>query len=41
MRLSWHEIRTRATQFARECVAAMYEEGETQSFYDEFFEIFR
>ena len=40
MRLSWNEIRTRAADFAREWAAATYEKGETQSFYNEFFEIF-
>ena len=42
MRLSWNEIRTRACQIrptnGRD---AAYEKGETQSFYNEFFEIFR
>ena len=40
MRLSWNEIRTRAATFAREWADAAYEKGETQSFYNEFFEIF-
>ena len=40
MRLSWNEIRTRAGKFAREWADATYEKGETQSFYNEFFEIF-
>ena len=40
MRLSWNEIRTRAAAFAREWADAAYEKGETQSFYNEFFEIF-
>ena len=40
MRLSWNEIRARATQFAAEWANATYESGETQSFYNEFFEIF-
>ena len=40
MRLSWNEIRTRAAEFAREWADATYEKGETQSFYNEFFEIF-
>ena len=39
-RLSWNEIRTRAAEFAREWADARYEKGETQSFYNEFFEIF-
>ena len=40
MRLSWNEIRTRAAEFAREWKDSGYEKGETQSFYNEFFEIF-
>ena len=40
MRLSWNEIRSRAAQFATEWANATYESGETQSFYNEFFEIF-
>ena len=40
MRLSWNEIRTRAAGFAREWADAAYEKGETQSFYNEFFDIF-
>ena len=40
MRLSWNEIRARAAEFAREWADATYEKGETQSFYNEFFEIF-
>ena len=40
MRLSWNEIRTRAASFARTWKDASYEKGETQSFYNEFFEIF-
>ena len=40
MRLSWNEIRTRAADFAREWAEAAYEKGETQSFYNEFFDIF-
>ena len=40
MRLSWNEIRVRAAEFAREWANATYEKGETQSFYNEFFEIF-
>ena len=41
MRLSWNEIRARAARFADEWRDAAYEKGETQSFYNEFFEIFR
>ena len=40
MRLSWNEIRARAAEFAREWADETYEKGETQSFYNEFFEIF-
>ena len=40
MRLSWNEIRSRAAQFAAEWANATYESGETQSFYNDFFEIF-
>ncbi|PCH98619.1 MAG: SAM-dependent methyltransferase [Rhodobacteraceae bacterium] len=40
MRLSWNEIRTRAATFSTDWSDAHYEKGETQSFYNEFFEIF-
>ena len=40
MRLSWNEIRARAAAFAREWADAAYEKGETQSFYNDFFELF-
>jgi len=40
MRLSWNEIRARAAAFAAEWKDARYERGETQSFYNEFFEVF-
>ena len=40
MRLSWNEIRARAAAFAAEWRDAAYEKGETQSFYNEFFQIF-
>ena len=40
MRLSWNEIRARAARFADEWRDAAYEKGETQSFYNAFFEIF-
>ena len=40
MRLSWNEIRARAADFAREWSDAYYEKGETQSFYNDFFEVF-
>ncbi len=40
MRLSWNEIRVRAATFAEDWRDAAYEKGETQSFYNDFFEIF-
>ena len=40
MRLSWNEIRARAAAFAEEWQDAAYEKGETQSFYNDFFNIF-
>ena len=40
MRLSWNEVRTRAAAFAEDWKDAAYEKGETQSFYNEFFEVF-
>ncbi|HEY4487310.1 MAG TPA: DNA methyltransferase, partial [Candidatus Paceibacterota bacterium] len=40
MRLSWNEIRARAAHFAREWKEAHYEKGESQTFYNEFFEVF-
>ena len=40
MRLSWNEIRARAAAFAEEWRDAAYEKGETQSFYNEFFQVF-
>ena len=40
MRLSWNEIRVRASRFAEEWKNAKYEKGETHSFYDSFFEVF-
>ena len=40
MRLSWNEVRIRAAAFADEWRDAVYEKGETQSFYNDFFEIF-
>ena len=40
MRLSWNEIRVRAAKFAEEWKNAHYEKGESQTFYNEFFEIF-
>ena len=40
MRLSWNEIRARAARFADEWKTAYYERGESQTFYNEFFEVF-
>ncbi len=40
MRLSWNEVRVRAAAFAEEWKAAAYEKGETQSFYNDFFNVF-
>ena len=40
MRLSWNEIKARAAVFADEWQNASYEKGETQSFYNDFFEVF-
>ena len=40
MHLSWNEVRTRAARFAEDWQHAAYEKGETQSFYNAFFEIF-
>lgn len=40
MRLSWNEIRARAAEFAREWQDAHYEKGESQSFYNDFFQVF-
>ena len=40
MSLSWNEIRIRARAFTEEFADATYEKGETQTFYNEFFEIF-
>ncbi len=40
MRLSWNEIRARAARFADEWKDAHYERGESQTFYNEFFEVF-
>jgi len=38
--LSWNQIRTNAARFAFEWKDAQYERGETQSFYNDFFEVF-
>ncbi len=40
MQYSWNEIRVRASNFASEWKDAQYEKADTQSFYNEFFEIF-
>tara|TARA_R110001592_G_scaffold65793_2_gene202124 strand:+ start:13234 stop:15978 length:2745 start_codon:yes stop_codon:yes gene_type:complete len=40
LRLSWNEIRARAATFAKDWASASYEKGETQSFYNDFFEVF-
>jgi hypothetical protein len=40
MHLSWNEIRARAGRFAEDWKSAEYEKGETQTFYNEFFQIF-
>ena len=40
MRLSWNEVRARAATFSEEWKDAAYEKGETQSFYNEFFDVF-
>ncbi len=40
MRLSWNEVRNRASDFARDWHDASYEKGEAQSFYNDFFEVF-
>ena len=40
MRLSWNEIRARASRFAEAWREAAYEKGETQSFYNDFFAVF-
>jgi hypothetical protein len=40
MRRSWEEVRRQAKAFAEDWKDAHYEKGETQSFYNDFFEIF-
>ena len=40
MRLGWDEIKRRAKAFSEDWKHAHYEKGETQSFYNDFFEIF-
>lgn len=38
--IGWNEMRARATQFAKDWAGAFYEKGDTQTFYNEFFNIF-
>ena len=40
MRLSWNEVRARAGKFADDWRDAAYEKGETQSSYNDFFDVF-
>jgi len=40
MRLQWSEIRSRAAAFSERHKSARYEKGETQTFYNDFFECF-
>ena len=40
MRLSWNEVRVRAGVFAKRWQDAAFEKGDTQSFYNEFFQVF-
>ena len=40
MRLSWNEVRARAAAFAEDWKDAACEKGETQSFYNTFFDVF-
>lgn len=40
MRLQWSEIRARAAEFAERHKQARYEKGETQTFYNDFFDCF-
>ena len=40
MNLSWNEIRIRAAKFASDWQDAVYEKGETHSFYNDFFDVF-
>ena len=40
MHLNWNEKRARASKFAEEWKTAGYERGQSQTFYNEFFEIF-
>lgn len=40
MRLSWNEVRARASVFSKDWREASYEKGETQTFYNDFFKVF-
>ena len=40
MILSWNEISLRAKKFSKSWENAKYEKGETQSFYNDFFDVF-
>ena len=40
LRLDWNDIRARAAKFADDWQDARYERGETQTFYNEFFQLF-
>ena len=40
MRLSWSDIRARAAAFSEKHREARYEKGETQTFYNDFFDVF-
>ncbi len=40
MRLDWNDVRASAAKFADDWKDAHYERGETQTFYNEFFELF-
>lgn len=40
MRLSWNEVRVRAATFSEKWQDAAYEDGEMQSFYNDFFQVF-
>jgi hypothetical protein len=40
VRLDWNDIRAKAAVFSQEWSEAFYEKGDTQTFYNEFFEVF-
>jgi hypothetical protein len=40
MRLDWNDVRARAAKFAEDWANERYERGETQTFYNEFFQLF-